>query len=423
MNHKHIVLDIFLVSAFATIFVGQGCSGDLRSSTQNIATETIEPPQPLPPLPPPPPPPVTSKGVPIIVAQGFVGRTTISCDDGKTWISNRSFDLEGHDLACFDKTPVRCGETSCKNRVGNGCFNQTPCDCVHGTGYGKGVAIGQSQILANFGWGYPGTVLRSLDGSFWKESLAVPEALYPNIVFGMDRFILFSAFKPMASDDGLAWKGTQVVDPNGGGRATTFLDYQGGRFIQASDGNIIRYSSDRGETWKMATSIPTDCTRGIGTSQKIITGNGIAVMISDETQSACRSADGGNTWTLHRFANVSAQEGIVFQVGSFANGEFLAWGLIYAANNGAGNGVRFSSKDGINWIQRPTHGRIWIGSNGVSVKGTLIASNGHGYEKQALLRSEDNGLTWTEVPTTNFKQSHPFTRFESGYVAPNTLCK
>src|SRR5262245_50601353 len=46
--------------------------------------------------------------VAIIVAQGLVGRTTISCDDGLTWIANRSFDQEGSDLLCGNKTPVRC---------------------------------------------------------------------------------------------------------------------------------------------------------------------------------------------------------------------------------------------------------------------------------------------------------------------------
>ncbi len=330
--------------------------------------------------------------------------------------------LEGHRLVCGDKAPVRCWDSnsSCKFLSGNGCVTQSPCDCVHGTGYGKGIAIGQNQILANFGWGYPGAVLQSVDGGNFKESLAVPEALYPNIVFGMDRFVLFSAFKPMVSDNGSLWKATQVVDPKGGGRATAFLDYQGGRFIAAADGDVIRYSDDRGETWKNASSVPAGCVTGIGTSQKIMTGNGVAVMISDQTQSACRSGDGGVTWTLHRFANLAAQDGAVFQFGTFANGEFLAWSSNYKSNND----VRYSSKDGITWVQKPTTGKIAIGGpNGVSVNGTLIATNGAGYENQRLFRSEDSGLTWTEVSGTNYKKSHPFTRFESGYIAPNTLCK
>src|SRR5262245_36884214 len=39
--------------------------------------------------PPPPPPEGT---IPIFVAQGNVGRTTISCDDGQSWVANRSDD-------------------------------------------------------------------------------------------------------------------------------------------------------------------------------------------------------------------------------------------------------------------------------------------------------------------------------------------
>src|SRR5688500_13591196 len=31
--------------------------------------------------------------VPMFVAQGMYGRSTISCDDGRTWVANRSFEL------------------------------------------------------------------------------------------------------------------------------------------------------------------------------------------------------------------------------------------------------------------------------------------------------------------------------------------
>src|SRR5262249_45753343 len=131
----------------------------------------------------------TNMQVPIVVAQGLVGRTTISCDDGQTWIANRSFDIEGNDLVCGDTTPIRCEMSSCRMVWTDGsCQQEDVCDCLHGTGYAKGVAIAKNQILANFGWGWPGAVLRSEDGGSWNVTLDLPMALYPNIEFGADRF-------------------------------------------------------------------------------------------------------------------------------------------------------------------------------------------------------------------------------------------
>src|SRR5262249_14819212 len=152
------------------------------------------------------------------------------------------------------------------------------CDCLHGTGYSKGVAIAKNQILANFGRGWPGAVLRSLDGGSWNVTLDLPMALYPNIEFGADRFVLYTGFAPVVSDDGINWQYTTPANPQDGGRASAFLDYGEGRFIAASDGPIY-VSDDRGETWHMAGSIPAGCVNGIGSAQKILTGNGIALMV------------------------------------------------------------------------------------------------------------------------------------------------
>jgi hypothetical protein len=295
------------------------------------------------------------------------------------------------------------------------CSQQDVCDCVHGTGYSKGVAIAKNQILANFGWGWPGAVLRSQDGGSWDVTLALPMALYPNIVFGADRFVLYTGFKPAVSDDGIDWQYTTPANPDEGGRASAFLDYGEGRFIAASDGNVIRVSSDRGQTWHMAASIPAGCTDGIGNAQKILTGNGIAVMISFDSRTACRSADGGETWTLHKITDFTG--GIFFQEGLFGSGKFLAWAQDWSADNG----IRYSSDDGITWTEAKTNGPIWLAAIGVTTAGTILSANGQ-YDEQSIRRSTDNGLTWIEVPTSAYVQSHAIWRFASGYVDANTVC-
>jgi hypothetical protein len=295
------------------------------------------------------------------------------------------------------------------------CSKQDVCDSVHGTGYSKGVAIAKNQILANFGWGWPGAVLRSKDGATWNVTLPVPMALYPNVVFGADRFVLFNGFKPAVSDDGVTWKYTTPADPNQGGRASAFLDYGGGRFIGAVDGNVIWITDNRGETWHMPASVPAGCTDGIGNTQEILTGNGVAVMISYDNRTACRSADGGETWTLHKITNFTG--GIFFQVGVFVHGKFLAWALDWSKNNG----IRYSSEDGTAWTETPTNGPIWLSVTGVTALGTIVSSTGQ-YDKQSISRSVDDGLTWTDLPTSSYVQSHTITRIASGYVDPNPLC-
>src|SRR5438045_724793 len=48
--------------------------------------------------------------VAIFMAQGMLGRTMISCDDGNTWVGNRSWELEGDAFLCgIKQTNKRCG--------------------------------------------------------------------------------------------------------------------------------------------------------------------------------------------------------------------------------------------------------------------------------------------------------------------------
>jgi hypothetical protein len=358
----------------------------------------------------------------VIVAQGYMGRTTMSCDDGKTWINDRSFDKEGHERICYDKSPVICGVTSCSKMALDGtCYIQKPCDCAHGSGYPKGISIAQSQILSNFGWGNPPVIMRSQDGLTWDSSFH-PAGGSPNLVYGAGRYIRYDSTS-LISEDGMNWRNGGFANFNGPDqvevttRAFEFLDYMGGRFIGMMDGNNIRVTADRGDTWFTPKTIPPDCTYGVGRTERFLTGNGIAVMITDNRK-ACRSADGGVTWTLHDIT--TQQTGMMFQHGVFSHGKFLTWGLM----NGIGeNGSRYSSVDGITWVEARTNGPIWLGPVGVTLAGTLVATNGNGeYAHQTFMRSTDDGLTWIELPLGAFEQSHAIMRYGSGMIPANNLC-
>ena len=95
----------------------------------------------------------------MFVAQGLMGRLTVSCDDGHTWIANQSWDLAGDALVCGSTEPVDCyaDSSTCSYLGWNGCVTGT-CDCLHHPGFSKGVAYGNGHFVATFGWGHPGSV-------------------------------------------------------------------------------------------------------------------------------------------------------------------------------------------------------------------------------------------------------------------------
>jgi hypothetical protein len=411
-----------LHACIGVVTVAFGCGTDADEGPRKLTRADAEAPTASPvPAPPAPGADASQRAlVPVIVAQGLMGRTTISCDDGKTWLADRSFDKEGSEMVCGDTTPVRCGESSCKKKNNDGsCEIQTPCDCMHDSGFGKGVAIANEKILANFGWGRPMVLMRSTNGIRW-ENFAKFQNGYPEIVYAANRYILFSDV-PKLSDDGVVWRDGAPSYSNGGGvpwrspRAFSFLAFESGRFIGAIDGNGIRITPDRGESWSTAT-VPEGCTDGIG-NRKILTGNDLAVIVTSSHKS-CRSADGGSTWTIHDIP--MSPNAMLFEATAFVNGKFLA----FTQEGLDRNAIRWSSTDGVTWTPTETHNApLWFGNAwmAVSLKGTLVSTNGGQYGSQVFLRSTDEGLTWTEA--ASYEKGHFIDRYGVGTIAPNDVCR
>ncbi len=84
--------------------------------------------------------------VPVFFAQGHLGRTVISCDDGKTWLHDRSDDDAGQ---CW---------VAGANSV----------ECDHQPTSNAGIDSGDGWLFASFGHGSNGTVRASRDGAQWK---------------------------------------------------------------------------------------------------------------------------------------------------------------------------------------------------------------------------------------------------------------
>lgn len=352
--------------------------------------------------------------VPVFVAIGHVARTIVSCDDGLTWSGNRSDD-DG--VRCFAGTMVDGGSS----------------DCDHKYGAGRGVAFTGSAFVANFGWGDPGTIRRSVDGVTW--STVDTGANFASMVVGEGGRLLAAArSSKVSTDDGRTWTSAAVADLKDPGGATVwnvrrggFGGADGGVFVLVGDGPSVAMSAD-GAAWRFPSALPTTCGQAMQWEGGVVGNASVLVMLGGDGV-ACRSTDDGATWTevATGAADVSSR---LLWTGT----EFLAWGT----GAGTPSGPRlFRSADGATWTSTPTtvtrtgSGGMTTTSPGPTIgpvarspAGTFVAVRGGWnvwYEQQRFYRSTD-GISWTELPTTSFTGSHPLTHIAWGQAARSAVC-
>jgi hypothetical protein len=346
--------------------------------------------------------------VPVFVAQGMMGRTTVSCDDGQTWIANKAWDLDADPLVCGSSQQITCWMGTETYDVGGQCQTFTP--CIDSPDVAKGVVFGNGTFVATWGWGPAGVVRQSTNGIDWVTTHSGEP--FGGIAFGDGHFVL-SSRSPFSSTDGSQWDAGQTAnfqDPDGGilwsVRRFAYADEQGGRFVAVSDG-VILISSDDGATWH-SPSVPPQFGGAVSDYGDILSGNGRIVII-DDSGTANVSTDGADTWQ-------AAQTGVtqILSRGIWTGTEFWIWAQNY----------RLSSSDGLHWTQTPLTGQTWI--EGVVAQspltGTLVAVQNEwdGYSQQQLIRSSD-GVAWTTLPAGAFAASHPLWAITFGY-APSATC-
>ena len=318
--------------------------------------------------------------VPAFLAQGHLGRTTISCDGGRTWTHNHSID-----------DAQRCFEGML--------------DCDHSENAGRGIAFGSGWFVVTWGWGHPGTVQRSSDGVTW-ETVMTNSPTFADLAFGNGTFVA-DASPTRVSTDAKTWASGGPLGFNINYRSIDFIDHDGGRFIvtgESGDQRAIATSKD-GKTWQAATDRPAECGsyyRGIAY------GAGTAVLASGSGH-ICYSKDGGDTWKLVKLD--TALGPAVLR----ADTEFMLY-------NGS---KRYHSADGVTW-QNDTisPSNIQIGPAARSPDGIIVAANDGWmvwYEKQKFFRSTD-GKTWDVLPAGSFVGSHPIYFMSFGYVDPGAGC-
>ena len=335
---------------------------------------------------------VNPTAVPMFIAQGMVGRTIVSCDDGKSWVANRSDD---------DTYP---------------CFSDVDHDCDHHSGAGRGITYGAGYFVTTFGWGKPGSIRRSRNGTDWETTLE--GKTFAGIVFGADRFVAGERPPQASTDSGGTWTAGGSPDSMVWNvRRTGFAAHDGGRFFLAFEGGGMRdlnVSADSGATWKRPTTLPSECAGDMQWSGGFAYGNGVALVLGG-TGIACTSKDGGDTWTATNIGG-TVDSRLVW------NGTaFETWGR---ANNGQGGTypARFTSNDGSAWMATAIQVRTKnadgttktspgpdLGAVARSDAGTYVGVNGgwqQWYDKQRFYRSED-GVTWDTLDAADYVGNHP----------------
>lgn len=323
-------------------------------------------------------PPAGKVGV--FLAQGHVARTMMSCDDGRTWIKNRS-----------DNDALRCFEGGV--------------DCDHMESAGRGIAYGNGVFVATFGWGKPGSIRRSTDGFTWEKTLE--GTTFGGMVYapsdGGGAFVAASRSPRASLDLGKTW--SKTAEPT-----ATVWNVRGAGFgagnvvmvLEDSGKAELALSADAGKTWTKPTTWPSTCGKSIQSEGGIVAGKGTLLIVGGDGV-ACRSTDGGKTFADARMG------GNVSSYAHFTGSEFVAWGR-------TDKNVMFRSTDGATWTT--TASSHAVGPSARSDEGTFVATNGgwmQWYEKQQFYRSKD-GVTWEVLPKTAFTGSHPIRGMTFGYV-------
>jgi hypothetical protein len=353
--------------------------------------------------------------VPMFVAQGSAGRTIVSCDDGNTWVGNHSWDVDADPLMCGMAQDARCYETDCSYEIGGQCETMQCCNDTPDVA--KGVIYGDGAFVATWGWGQPGAIRRSTNGIDWTTTH--PNDSFGGVAYGGGHFVAASRY-PFWSADGVDWTAGEMADFQDfvndidiwSVRRFAYLDFNGeSRFVAVASGDSARdmlVSSDHGQTWWRPSVIPDDCAHDVTTYGGIVSGNGVIVIVGQQG-TACRSTDGGDTWST---SPTGLSE--ILSHGVWTGSEFQFWGE---------DAFMVSSPDGETWTQTPMTTPMRLGPVGRSPDGTLVALDSvwQGYENQQFYRSTD-GLSWEELPANAFVASHSIFYIAFGYAEPSEVC-
>jgi hypothetical protein len=318
----------------------------------------------------------------VFLAQGHHGRITRSCDDGLTFPYNHSED-----------DAFRC-------------FIDDDHDCDHSEFAGRGLAFGNASFVATWGWGHPGKLQRSVDGTQWSDVMTETPT-FADVAFGNALFVACGNPTHISSD-GVTWKMGGELSFDFNYRGIEFVPAAGGTFIVTGESNeqhAISYSHD-GKIWLAPSDRPAQC----GQELRGIAGSDSIIIIASSQGHVCRSTDGGDTWAFKQVSERFTSPPL------WTGSEF--W--IYAGDE------LHQSADGEQWQSQPVQpSGISIGNLARSPQGTLVAANDGWqawYDAQRFYRSTD-GVSFSVLePMVSIEGSHPIYFMGFGYLPATSGC-
>jgi hypothetical protein len=331
-------------------------------------------------------------GMPTFVAQGHLGRITLSCDLGRSWVAEQS------DVGPLD----RCWTTPPDGGV--------EYECDHQPNAGRGIAWGGGWWVANFGWGPVGTVRRSRDGVAWERVDAGQN--FASMVWAGGGFLAAAESPKRSADLGRSWTQAGVIPDvwtalgnvrRGGGG-----ELGGAIFVLAADKGIAvgrPRGGDGGVDWTVP-SVPATC-RAPMTQGGVVVAQGRVVLLSGDGV-ACVSTEGVTFQTAPVGGKVSSH--LVFD-----GARFRAWGTTTA-----GTAAAFESTDGLAWTATPTRLAGMSGAPDIGPvafgAGVFVAVTGEWrawYDAQRFYRSTD-GVAWEVLAPGTFAPGHPIINIAFG---------
>ena len=328
-------------------------------------------------------PPVSAGKVDVFMAFGKMGRTIMSCDDGVTWINDRS-----------DDDAARCWTPG-----------PTNVDCDHNQYSSTGLDSGaDGWFYTQYGWGSAGTVRRSRNGVNWEVvrsgdwggGLAVANNHVVQI---------WESGWSVSTDNGTnwnlipgsQWSGPLVFDH-------TFIKRAGQKLFARGRGNgQLAVSTDAGATWKVSAGFDSSWGGSFAEGNGIIVSNGVKEVSGQNPVSySARSTDNGLTWTAVTVIPAGRWSSNII----FNGTHFMNWST----------GTMYKSTDGIIWTSQP-YSPYFEGTVSYNPRTkTYMAVHfnwGSWYDKQYALRSKD-GINWTVLDQTHFHGGHPITGIITG---------
>jgi hypothetical protein len=317
-------------------------------------------------------------GIPMFVAIGHLGRTTLSCDDGKSWVADQSANDAGR---CYTNG-LDC-DHSAWSVVGN-----------------RSGTYGNGWFFASSGWGPPGMVRRSRDGISWEKIL--DQQTFAGVAYLDGKLVAASgSSRNESTDDGKTWTIDSVPQAQRGIRALG-----GGLLATFSDLNIA-FRQGNGSWF-------TPQMNGGPCNTADLAAHGSTVLLLDRNGGICRSTDGAKTFT--RLSLLAPGEVVNGSAGAirWTGSQFFAWD----------HRNLYRSPDGQSWTRTALNISIAeLNAFASADNGTYVAVGGgwDGYGTQQFFRSTD-GLNWTALPPTAFVKGHPITAIVFGYGAPSAAC-